>query len=321
LRTLYIIGNGFDLFHSLPTSYKDFQKYLSSQKNAVELMYSLNNYFDGDVWSDFETAFGKFSIKRFLYDNEHLLPDENSDRDGERYILPDYAENVIKNLIVDLYNKLNDWIVNINNYSVDRKLLSFEKSSFFLTFNYTDTLERVYNILESNILHLHGQADKRYEYKNHPGYCFEQEIRDTEIIFGHAFNPLDCKTIAPEKKGASAFVEAETIDKLLLFFHKTMKNTTHVMQRNSYFFDIHNLSQFDKIVIFGHSMSEIDLPYFRKILSNTINVKKMIISYYQENKRKNIEQVVSSLKFKGEKTFVNLELIDDIECFDVLWNM
>lgn len=31
---LYIIGNGFDRFHDLPTSYHDFGEFVKSQKNS-----------------------------------------------------------------------------------------------------------------------------------------------------------------------------------------------------------------------------------------------------------------------------------------------
>jgi hypothetical protein len=184
MRTLYIIGNGFDLFHCLPTSYKDFRRHLEKLADASDLIYCLDNYFDGNIWGDFENAFGEFSIKKFLYNNEHLLPDEDSDRDGERYILPDHAEEVVKSLIIGLYNKLNDWILSINKIANKADLLPIDKSAFFLSFNYTNTLERFYDIGKNNILYLHGEAKERYDYKHHPDYYFEPETRDTEIIFG-----------------------------------------------------------------------------------------------------------------------------------------
>ena len=74
---LYIIGNGFDLFHRLPTSYEDFRKYLKSNDEKIydyvmesynTLAYPSNtNVFIGGlensdsnllIWNDFEKALG-----------------------------------------------------------------------------------------------------------------------------------------------------------------------------------------------------------------------------------------------------------------------
>ena len=74
---LYIIGNGFDCFHNLPTTYEDFRKYL---KEKDEVVYALVNevynilneksepniligsnedsYSKLLIWTDFETALG-----------------------------------------------------------------------------------------------------------------------------------------------------------------------------------------------------------------------------------------------------------------------
>ena len=41
MKTLYIIGNGFDLHHNLPTQYSDFSKYI--QEKNVELYNTIEN--------------------------------------------------------------------------------------------------------------------------------------------------------------------------------------------------------------------------------------------------------------------------------------
>jgi len=67
-KKLYIIGNGFDCFHDLPTEYVHFHRFL--KKNFPDLEEQLNQYFDFKVnkdklWSDFETDLGTFNFDMF----------------------------------------------------------------------------------------------------------------------------------------------------------------------------------------------------------------------------------------------------------------
>jgi hypothetical protein len=49
----------------------------------------------------------------------------------------------------------------------------------FLTFNYTPTLQRLYGVPESNVLHIHGRAN----------------LPDSDLIFGHAWNPQERRSL------------------------------------------------------------------------------------------------------------------------------
>ena len=56
INHLYIIGNGFDLYHGLPTSYGHFSDYVKEHDN--ELAELVEKYYfhkiNSDFWSDFE---------------------------------------------------------------------------------------------------------------------------------------------------------------------------------------------------------------------------------------------------------------------------
>ncbi|MDG3535014.1 AbiH family protein, partial [Klebsiella pneumoniae] len=60
---LYIIGNGFDIRHGLPTRYKHFKSYVA--KNDKELYDAIEEYIPaGDEWNELESALGKVRISR-----------------------------------------------------------------------------------------------------------------------------------------------------------------------------------------------------------------------------------------------------------------
>ena len=58
-NTLYIIGNGFDLFHKLPTSYFHFYQWLKMMKqddfiDKMEEFFPSKHEIDKLLWHDFE---------------------------------------------------------------------------------------------------------------------------------------------------------------------------------------------------------------------------------------------------------------------------
>ena len=59
-HTLYIIGNGFDLMHRVPSSYYNFRDSLGKNNS---LRYSLETALtDEDIWADFENALGTLNL-------------------------------------------------------------------------------------------------------------------------------------------------------------------------------------------------------------------------------------------------------------------
>ena len=64
-KHLYIIGNGFDIFTGLKTSYSDFRKWLENSYIFVyEAMTSVYGA-DGEWWNDFEKQLGSLDLARY----------------------------------------------------------------------------------------------------------------------------------------------------------------------------------------------------------------------------------------------------------------
>lgn len=64
MTILYIIGNGFDLWHGLATGYSQFYEYAKDTLNDAE------RYFDpgdvDDLWSDFESSLGTYDWRELF---------------------------------------------------------------------------------------------------------------------------------------------------------------------------------------------------------------------------------------------------------------
>ena len=141
---LIILGNGFDIANELQTGYGDFKTFV--EQHNVELFEMLNQiYCKSDLWSNFEYALGYPNIK-FLDKLDTLFGINNG-------IGEDFA--------ADLKNMFGKWISSIDFSQCYQRFL-LDRSDKYITFNYTETLEQVYEIDEKNIIHIHGRVAQHY---------------------------------------------------------------------------------------------------------------------------------------------------------------
>ncbi|ENA4203435.1 hypothetical protein ABGO32_004809, partial [Escherichia coli] len=81
---LYIIGNGFDMRHGLPTGYKHFKSYV--EKNDQDLYDAIEEYIPaGDEWNELENALGEIDYELILQNSEIFLASYNTDDWSDAY--------------------------------------------------------------------------------------------------------------------------------------------------------------------------------------------------------------------------------------------
>ena len=158
MTTLIITGNGFDIAHNLPTEFSKFMSYIS-EGNDDNFYSSLIKYIPQDfLWSSFEEALSYLDYEQLKDDNSHFLLNYGDEywKDSAHH---DYQYMIEKELsFADSIQKyLYHWIKSINTNVIpkfDSKIINNE--NIFINFNYTDTLEKVYNIKPNRILYIHG---------------------------------------------------------------------------------------------------------------------------------------------------------------------
>ena len=295
VETLYIIGNGFDLHHGLKSQYIHFYKYL--QENNVSLLQQMSNYYDtrgkSQLWQNFEKELSKFNSSSLEENFVEFLPDYTDDnfRDRDRYALEFYIEDKLGKLHSEMQSVFENWINSIEIPSnISNKKILLKKNAIFLNFNYTNILETVYGIHRNHILYIHNRINE-----------------GKKLIYGHSWEPRawskSRKPVMPdglcyEEQCAWEERQADNYDYSIDqghaaiddFYSKTYKNCEKLIEENSAFFL--SLKRVNKIYILGHSVSDIDLDYYKKIIECT-NKKKVhwIISDYKgdsANKRKNL---------------------------------
>ncbi len=112
---LYIIGNGFDIRHGLPTGYKHFKSYVA--KNDQELYDSIEEYIPaGDEWNELESALGEIDYELILQNSEMFLASYNTDDWSDAYH-HDYqyeVDKITRMLSARLKKQFADWVKGIN---------------------------------------------------------------------------------------------------------------------------------------------------------------------------------------------------------------
>lgn len=267
MKRLFIIGNGFDLAHDLPTKYLDYRTFLkSSPENDnfcmnMESTYGLDEFRDY-WWRDFETNLGEGYIFEAEFEAmaKTAIKDMVTDDGEEMYDI----EETLRYHFEPYYNfmnKLNEtvlqWIESIDITGIKpifKRIIA--KNNYFLTFNYTNVLEEVYNIPTNRICHIHGSAT------------------EGTVIMGHG----NIASIGKYQKEAE--FKEEKLDKngaeisrgIYEFYMASFKDTQKIIEMNE--FTINKYSGVTEIHIFGHSLGKVDMPYFKEIkkrVSNTAN--------------------------------------------------
>lgn len=155
MTTLHIIGNGFDLRHGIASSYQDFREYAWGHSGSdsywlgqLEACYPTRNIQKGelDLWCDLEHALGNIDFHRAFdestedieLENEHEMRFQAQMEDAPKY----YLEEMFK-----IFHRIfKEWVNQIDIDTAPVNLPYFDKNGMFLSFNYTETLELLYNI-------------------------------------------------------------------------------------------------------------------------------------------------------------------------------
>ncbi len=275
-ETLYIIGNGFDLFHGLNTSYNDFYCWLivNGHKSFVSMMERIfprliENKRENLLWSDFESALGSYDLE---YIHKEFGP--KKEQFEVDYELQEKASVKIRPTLNEINILLKEWAIDCSKkitISKDTNKLQLPKESFYLSFNYTTVLEKLYKIPENNVLHIHGSAMKP----------------EDQLIVGHKTVPVGIECDDVNKK--------KSLELIMNEMQKFYKQTSEIIKNNSNKLD--RLKDIDRIVVLGHSLSIIDMPYFNKVIES---VKEDSHWHFSAHDVKGIANVHNLIKWQEE---------------------
>ncbi|HAS3627365.1 TPA: hypothetical protein I6193_003629 [Vibrio cholerae] len=263
MSTLFIIGNGFDIWNGLPTSYRNFnEKYKEHLEKHIHYFDDLCGI-DSD-WANFEESLGSFNQDSF-HDNAAMQPslEELGDEPKRLYGYEDEIAIKKEELVRDITSAFNGWIRSVNVYAA-KKLMHFYFPAYFINFNYTTTLQDVYKVNDSDVLHIHGKIGK-------------------ELIFGHG-RETDLSESEDENNEPWFHETKREVSQVLSVFHKPVND---ILARNRTILE--GYDNVENIVVIGHSINNIDIPYFQCILNAYPDANWQ--NYNYENIEEEIDEV------------------------------
>lgn len=256
---LFIIGNGFDLHHGLKTSYWDYKVFL--EKNypyLVQWFERLAEYSPLDpnaIWSRIEDVLNMDFDVMFAdaYDNcaeiEELVEwVSTTSADARSFCTTAFINWLTKQYLGDSQPDTN---------------LQLSADDFYISFNYTDTLQNTYSIPNQQVFHIHGSlAEYRIrsttehisEEKKHDMIQFGTSMKDSSALYRNLINSIG------EIDTEDGTPIADFCDDVM-FCTKRINNNINKLK-----IKLQCFNSVSKIIVMGCSMGSNDMPYFEQVL-------------------------------------------------------
>lgn len=252
---LFIIGNGFDLWHKLPTSYKDFYKKHSDYLDQIEHYFS-GGLQDEKLWSDFENVLGQFDESILIDENDFMDFSGDSFPTQQMYGLEDAVDSFSRDIVKDITMNFTEWLKGININSSTQQM-TFPDAAQFISFNYTSTLQQLYKTPENNVKHIHGSLGQR-----------------SRLVFGHTGTVIH----ATADKD-TYYTEAINNGRKVL---EALQKPVNYIVRDKLNPWLENNEGISVITVIGHSLNNIDRPYFSRIANEYPNARWQCYSFSKQ---------------------------------------
>jgi hypothetical protein len=265
-KTLFVVGNGFDLFHGVGSTYSEFGEYVRRTNDSLHKTFEKYFSFEGN-WAWLEETLACLDISSIVDDASEFLVGYGFDewRDSDNHAYQEEVNDTVRELSEGLKTAFTAWVLQLSIPHLGEytgKRLRVHSDAVFLTFNYTPTLETLYGIPRENICYIHNRA----------------EAANSQLILGHAVDPSGR---LPLNKGVDLEVQDVRVtegNKILdSYFGRTFKPTAKIISEKREFFD--KLYGTTQIFVIGHSLSTVDLPYFREVANRVGRDASWVVTY------------------------------------------
>jgi hypothetical protein len=292
---LIIVGNGFDRQHGLDTTYKDFRAFIENADidflNAFDYMYS---HTVSELWSDLETKLG--DIESDLYAGDLLelrhLGLSDGDYDAEETVRLHIKKHFT--YINQIYRYLREWINTIEGeidiINPNMRIFTPNVEDVFINFNYTSTLETHYGIDKSSITYIHGSV-----------------LHSEELVLGHGNNMLYDEFLKLTNRYRK--MEDTLQDPLLNTTRATIyASSAHYVKGTQKDVKLHlqelkylPLNNVNEVFIIGHSLGDVDLPYFKYVFDRVGESAEWKITFYDVKDNQRFRETLMSIGISEDR--------------------
>lgn len=297
-------------------SFLNFMEWI--KENDAGLFFKLtqvyNSAWEYNWWRDFENSLAQLNISFYankkgnLYDPEYI-------KEGSIEEKTKYASKIVfdefKSIKDSLRTVFQKWLSEAYENCLKNKKIQFpNEDSIFFTFNYTKTLEDIYEIDAKRIYHIHGVIDDKDSMEVGHGLG-EEELNDMLIgqeprigeVWNNRLNRMvRLQIVTPKHKELAALSSLRSIVSL-------KKDVEGCIKKNQQFFN--EILDVERIYVYGFSFSSIDMPYLEKIIRRTKRETHWVISWYSLDDKRRIMDFVIRYDIQ------NITMINGIKYLDI----
>jgi hypothetical protein len=329
--TLFIVGNGFDLMHGVKSSYYNFRDTISPQHM---IRFTLEQYIHKtDIWGDFENNLAYLDREMMMgvlddwLQNFNVLDEDDDDFSAANFFMaPETATEPVHVLTQELPKQFRKWINTLRAGSIVRPLKSLiSPEAYYINFNYTEFLETIYGVPKESIAYIHGDRRKKREqlvlgHGRNEDEVFEEWYQANKdkpeyqpIRYGRKGrkyrndNPVYLAYFLKDEsegnwKSQTRYDAIDNTSRLIEeYYTNSAKKTSDVIKKYRSIFD--GFGHIRRIVVIGHSLSDVDYPYFKEIIKNTDN-PSWNFGWFDSRSLKSIKTFVEKMTIPEDKISV-----------------
>lgn len=335
----------FELFfgpRSMMNSFDDFKDFLLCLQFGSGLPAPKNTWAGKYLWQDFEKNLSELNRERvFDFVDEDLprLYEDDEDFSYADYFAPiDRVAGIVDSCTFEMQYQFHRWINTIHYKKGFRKnMLNLDLNAAFLNFNYTLFLETEYNVRREQILYIHGDRRQKFgtlvlghNVEDYEAYFYEwvhkhknrrryrpnlkdkrgKYFANDKLVYLAFF--LKDETKGNWRNPIRYYAVDHIEDRLEIYYKKNIKHCNDIIDRNLGFFE--SMNNLQEITVLGHSLGDVDFPYFKAIVENANNSRDLIwnFSYHNDNDMMKIRRFCRRLNIPQGKN-VQLFQMSDIK--------
>jgi hypothetical protein len=178
MSKLFIVGNGFDIEHGLPTKFNPDFKEIAEKMSKIEIFVKYINHVIM-IFGQILNILANPDFNNLIEIFDGYYPDYMSDRESDRNGIITQVElnGKLKDSLYEFANQAENKINYVS--PLEKYIKIFTDNDIFINFNYTHTIEKLYNIQINKIIHIHGEFGKNNLILGYP----EEEYKPEKYVY------------------------------------------------------------------------------------------------------------------------------------------
>ena len=165
-------------------------------------------------------------------------------------------KNGIEESLIEMVNEANE---NLNNISLTEKDENLIETEFIVNFNYTSTVEYLY---QKKCFHIHGFLEN-----------------NEKLVFGYETpyeTRIERELLSKYEEDHDYYIDVQK--EIALNFYKSLRKTLNVNGLIQYLLTVGAINE---VVVLGHSMNSVDSKYF-ELINELLKPQRWLVFYHDE---------------------------------------